>query len=292
MNIFIKSLLLSALLASSSYGAGYVYNAYEPEIYEPEIYDPSQAHASCLLSLWLQQIPIDWQAIRYVLQPHLAEAKIQALEDYCKGLRSFDKVQVTRFLEFKMSKSTKWTGGKDENAYVVKTYKEEVKDGDVIVFDVLGEHADMVSATKFVKKNRDKIAAIIVGWQSGEMSNFSKKRPSTRPEIMESCRRFFGFCKSVAPQIPVGVVVCRSRTWKAWLDACEFEYDFLAIWDVYKLRTNLEMYKRFFPGEKLFIAGMNAKGLNPEYGGIEYDKYIEKLKQSEEFIGLIWIKSQ
>jgi len=176
----------------------------------------------------------------------------------------------------------------DENAYIVKTYQENVKQNDLVVFDV-SKHSNIIKAIEFVGKHRDKLGAVIIGWDSGGMNNFDNKDLTTYPEIMKNYEYFFSTCKAIRPNLPIGVIVCMCPTHKAWLEVCPFQYNFIALWNVTKFTANFEKIKNlYFPSQELLICGMNA-GANQEFGGEEYQNYIKKIKQLG-YVGSIWIK--
>jgi len=184
------------------------------------------------------------------------------------------------FFEYKM----------DENAFIVETYQEEVQQGDVIIFDVTS-YSNLIRSIKFVELNKDKIGAIIIGWDSGGNNNYDNMDIATYPEVMEWYSDFYSFCKGIKSDLPVGVIVSMTITWKEWLDSCTFKWDFIALWNIVKLTANFEKIKNtYFRNEEVMIAGMNA-GQSQKCNGVEYRNYIEELKRLG-YCGSIYIKTK
>ncbi len=179
-----------------------------------------------------------------------------------------------------------------ENAYVINTYKEEVKTGDVVILDI-SRWENRVKAVKFIEKNKDKIGAVIVGWENDGMNNFDNLDISTYPELAKTDEEFFTLIKGIKPEIPVGRLVCMTPTWKEYLEASTYSWDFIALWNVYKIGGNFKGIKeRFFPNDKVMIAGILASR-NPEveFGGEKYRNYLRRIKQLG-YCGSIFIKRE
>ena len=197
------------------------------------------------------------------------------------------------FFEGKMAYGQVYKGEADENAFVVGTYQEKVHQGDVVIFDV-SSRSNIIKGIKFVEKNKNKIGAVIIGWDSRGMNNYSNLDISTYPEVMKMYYDFYSICKGIKPDLPVGVVVSMSITWREWLDACEFKFDFVALWNVTKLTANFEKIKNtYFRDEQVLICGMNATDidLTQRYDSDEYRNYIKEIKELG-FCGSIWVKTK
>ena len=200
---------------------------------------------------------------------------------------------VMPFFECKMAHTQTYKGEDDENAFIVGTYQEEVRQGDVVIFDVTS-YSNLVRSIKFVELNKDKIGAIIVGWDSGGMNNYDNFDISTYPEVMEWYSDFYSVCKGIKSDLPIGVVVSMTITWKDWLNACEFKYDFVALWNITKFTANFEKIKNtYFRNDRVMICGMNAtdEPLSQRYDSDEYRSYIKELKRLG-FCGSIYIKTK
>ena len=176
----------------------------------------------------------------------------------------------------------------NENAYIVEDYDREVKQNDLVIFDIT-KQSNLLRAIEFVQKNKDKLDAVIIGWGNDSANNFDELDFSKYPAIMKNHEHFFSTCKAIAPTLPVGLCITyRENTMYQWLLACDFSYNFLAIFNITKMRANFKKIQERFPNQKLMIGGMNA-GENAEYGGTAYKNYIEKLKTLK-FLGSIFHK--
>ncbi len=151
MKPLIVMLILS--LALPCYAREQPVPKYPMTIYEQEILESQGAYDSGMFSFAVKDR--DWDQVWEIGPKYLLDEKIRALQDYVEKGSKFEEAKVTHFLECRASQGQHYTGLGDENAYVVKTYEEEVKDGDIIIFDVLCEKADVVSAMKFVEKNKE-----------------------------------------------------------------------------------------------------------------------------------------
>ena len=197
------------------------------------------------------------------------------------------------FFECKMNKSQTYKGEANENAFIVGTYQEEVRHGDVVIFDVTSR-SNLIKGVKFVEKNKDKIGAVIIGWDSAGRNNYDNMDITSYTEVMKWYSDFYSICKGIKPDLPVGVVVSMTITWREWLDACEFKWDFVALWNVTKFTANFEKIKNtYFRDEQVLICGMNATGipLKQRYDSDEYRNYIKELKRLG-FCGSIYIKTK
>jgi len=176
----------------------------------------------------------------------------------------------------------------DENAYIVKDYNREVKQNDLAIFDIT-KRANLLKALEFVEKNKGKLDAVIIGWDNSGANNYDELDFSKYPEIMKNHEYFFSACKAVAPNLPVGLCITyRENTMYQWLNACNFSYNFLAVFNITKMGANFGKIQKRFPNQRIMVGGMNA-GENAEYGGTAYKNYIEKLKKLG-FIGSIFYK--
>ena len=197
---------------------------------------------------------------------------------------------VMPFFECKMAHTQTYKGEDDENAFIVGTYQEEVRQGDVVIFDVTS-YSNLVRSIKFVELNKDKIGAIIVGWDSGGMNNYDNFDISTYPEVMEWYSDFYSVCKGIKSDLPIGVVVSMTITWKEWIDACTFKWDFIALWNITKFTANFKKIKdTYFRNVPVMIVGMNA-GQSQKCDGDAYRNYIEELKELG-YCGSIYIKTK
>ena len=197
---------------------------------------------------------------------------------------------VMPFFECKMAHTQTYKGEDDENAFIVGTYQEEVRQGDVVIFDVTS-YSNLVRSIKFVELNKDKIGAIIVGWDSGGMNNYDNFNISTYPEVMEWYSDFYSVCKGIKSDLPIGVVVSMTITWKEWIDACTFKWDFIALWNITKFTANFKKIKdTYFRNVPVMIVGMNA-GQSQKCDGDAYRNYIEELKELG-YCGSIYIKTK
>jgi len=197
------------------------------------------------------------------------------------------------FFECKMAYGQRYKGEADENAFKVQTYQEEVRHGDVVIFDVTSR-SNLVESVKFIDKNKDKIGAVIIGWGSNHMNNYDNLNITTYPDVMKWYSDFYSICKGIKPDLPVGVVVSMTITWKEWIDACEFKWDFIALWNVTKFTANFDKIKNtYFRNEEVMICGMNATDipLKQRYDSEEYRNYIKELK-SLGYCGSIYLKTK
>lgn len=202
--------------------------------------------------------------------------------------QSAPKLRITGFGEYVMAHSQTYEGKADENAFVVGSYQEEVQQNDLAIFDIT-KWSNVIKAVEFVQKNKDKLDAVIVGWGNAGENNFDELDFSKYPAIMKNHEYFVSTIKAVKPDLPVGFCVTyRENTMYQWLNACNFSYDFLAVFNITKMGANFEKIQKRFPKQKIMIAGQNA-GESQEYGGTAYENYIEKLKKLG-YIGSIWIK--
>ena len=196
------------------------------------------------------------------------------------------------FFEGKMAYRQVYKGEADENAFVFGNGQEKVHRGDIVIFDV-SSRSNIIKGIKFIEKNKNKIGAVIIGWDSRGMNNYSNLDISTYPEVMKMYYDFYSICKGIKPDLPVGVVVSMSITWREWLDACEFKFDFVALWNITKLTANFEKIKNMFPNDEVMIAGLNATDvpLSQRYDSDEYRNYIKEIKRLG-FCGSIYIKTK
>ena len=197
------------------------------------------------------------------------------------------------FFEGKMAYRQVYKGEADENAFVFGNGQEKVHRGDIVIFDV-SSRSNIIKGIKFIEKNKNKIGAVIIGWDSRGMNNYSNLDISTYPKVMKMYYDFYSVCKGIKPDLPIGVVVSMSITWREWLDACEFKFDFVALWNVTKLTANFEKIKNtYFRDEQVLICGMNATDidLTQRYDSDEYRNYIKEIKELG-FCGSIWVKTK
>ena len=177
----------------------------------------------------------------------------------------------------------------DENAYIVKDYGKEVKQNDLAIFDIT-RWSSVIKALEFVEKNKDKLDAVIIGWDSDNKNNLENKDISTYPGIMENYEHFFSTIKVIAPTLPVGLSIAyRENTMYQYLSACPFKFDFLSVYNLTKMGSNFEKLQKRFPNQRIMIGGMGAGVSGQEYGGVAYKDYIKKLKKLG-FIGSIFFK--
>ena len=176
----------------------------------------------------------------------------------------------------------------NENAYIVEDYSREVQQNDLVIFDI-SRWSNVIKALEFVAKNKDKLDAVIIGWDSAGKNNLENKDVSTYPEIMENYEHFFSTCKAIAPKLPVGLCVTYTElTMYDWLKACPFKFDMLCVYNITKFGANFKKIQKRFPNQKLMIGGMNA-GEDAEYGGTAYKNYILRIKKLG-YIGSIFHK--
>ena len=230
----------------------------------------------------------------------MAQNCLQALEvdnDVIKTLitglgKEVPIVKINDFREYKMCRSQTYEGESDENAYVVSDYDMIVKVGDLAIFNIT-KWSDAIRVVEFMKKNKDKLSAVIIGWGNKGENNFYALDFSKYEGIMKNHEDFFSICKAIKPDLPVGICVAyKDNTMRQWLKACPFNYDFLAVFNINKLGANFEKIQDRFPNQKLMIGGMNAfddLSLKQEYGGTAYVNYIKELTELG-YCGSIWIK--
>lgn len=221
----------------------------------------------------------DWSDFQKRIERHLSDDKIQTLEDFYKRELRFEPVEITGFREFVM----------DDSAHVITTYKEEINEADLIIFNVPYTHQDIINITQFVQKNANKIGMIVIGWDDGAMNNFDNHDFSTYPRIADNYNMLFAFCKIQAPHIPIAYTVCMSPTWKAWTESFTTKPDAWAIWNITKFTANFTKLKSFFPIDQIGILGMNA-GQNQEYDSLQYHNYINTIPQLN-YKFSVWIPS-
>lgn len=192
-----------------------------------------------------------------------------------------------------------------ESALVIETFEEEIGYGDIVIFDI-SDSTNRIKALKFVDKNKDKIGAIIVGWDNEGMNNLDNLDISTYPELAKADEEFFTLAKGIKPDLPVGRVICITSTWKEYMEASIYEWNFIAIWNLYNTYANFERVKGWFPNQDILIAGMHARrgrgkneslGLYQKYlenwkkakfGDENYQNYIQEIKDLG-YVGSIWI---
>jgi len=176
----------------------------------------------------------------------------------------------------------------NENAYIVENYDREVKQNDLVIFDVT-KWSNVIKALEFVEKNKDELDAVIIGWDNLGANNFDEIDFSKYPAIMKNHEYFFSTCKAIAPNLPIGLcITLRENTMYQWLAACPFKFDFLAVFNLTSIKFNQKKVLERFKGHKVMIGGQNA-GKNQVYSDEKYKNYIRELKKNG-YVGNIWFK--
>lgn len=192
------------------------------------------------------------------------------------------------FLDAEMSRSQRYEGRPDETAYLVRRGDEQVKYGDVLVFDAT-EWLNLPRAVNLVARNADRIGAVILGWDSEGRNNFDNMDAATYPALMREYADLHAAIKAIRPELPVGLLVSVTAATQArWIAACPFEPDFLALWNVTRTGANFEKIRRLFPGRRLMIAGMNA-GVQAQPTEAERRAYVDRLLKAG-YVGSIWVR--